>query len=184
VNSQAVLWVHCARLPASWALFVAPGAALSVGKHSTSAPCRLHALKMARVIACEIRMDVYIQFYTLSEESVSSSRRCCASLGCHMACGPEQLPVSNPDPLAGLPQVFSFKVRGAFNFLASLTPEARAGGVICASAGNHAQGVAMAARHLVRAPWQQKLMGYVRALAWPGRANGRACSAPLPRRSH
>ena len=40
-------------------------------------------------------------------------------------------------------------MRGAFNFLANMTPEARANGVICASAGNHAQGVAMAARHLV-----------------------------------
>ena len=43
-------------------------------------------------------------------------------------------------------------MRGAFNFLANMSPEARANGVICASAGNHAQGVAMAARHLVSSP--------------------------------
>jgi threonine dehydratase len=39
----------------------------------------------------------------------------------------------------------SFKVRGAFNKISLLTPEERARGVIAPSAGNHAQGVAMAA---------------------------------------
>jgi len=39
----------------------------------------------------------------------------------------------------------SFKVRGAANFLASLSAEERARGVVAASAGNHAQGVALAA---------------------------------------
>ena len=47
-----------------------------------------------------------------------------------------------------LQPVFSFKVRGAYNKLASLTVEERARGVIASSAGNHAQGVALAARHL------------------------------------
>ena len=42
--------------------------------------------------------------------------------------------------------VFSFKLRGAFNKIAQLSPEARAAGVVAASAGNHAQGVAMAAQ--------------------------------------
>ncbi len=44
--------------------------------------------------------------------------------------------------------VFSFKVRGAYNKVASLTPEEAARGVIAASAGNHAQGVALAAKRL------------------------------------
>ncbi len=44
--------------------------------------------------------------------------------------------------------VFSFKLRGAYNRIAHLTDEERARGVICASAGNHAQGVALAARRL------------------------------------
>ncbi|MCL4695962.1 MAG: threonine ammonia-lyase, biosynthetic [Burkholderiaceae bacterium] len=44
--------------------------------------------------------------------------------------------------------VFSFKLRGAYNKMARLAPEALARGVICASAGNHAQGVALAARRL------------------------------------
>jgi threonine dehydratase len=42
----------------------------------------------------------------------------------------------------------SFKVRGAYNRLAALTPEQRAAGVVAASGGNHAQGVALAARKL------------------------------------
>lgn len=41
--------------------------------------------------------------------------------------------------------VFSFKLRGAYNKLAKLSPEKRKRGVICASAGNHAQGVALSA---------------------------------------
>jgi threonine dehydratase len=44
--------------------------------------------------------------------------------------------------------VFSFKVRGAYNRMASLGEEQRARGVITASAGNHAQGVALAAARL------------------------------------
>ena len=44
--------------------------------------------------------------------------------------------------------VFSFKLRGAYNKMAKLSPAARDKGVICASAGNHAQGVALGARRL------------------------------------
>ncbi|MBO9661485.1 threonine ammonia-lyase, biosynthetic [Dokdonella sp.] len=44
--------------------------------------------------------------------------------------------------------VFSFKLRGAYNKMAQLGPEQRARGVFAASAGNHAQGVALAARKL------------------------------------
>ncbi len=40
----------------------------------------------------------------------------------------------------------SFKLRGAYTFLAGLAPEARARGVIAPSSGNHAQAVALAAR--------------------------------------
>ena len=41
--------------------------------------------------------------------------------------------------------VFSFKLRGAYNKIAKLSPEKLKRGVICASAGNHAQGVALSA---------------------------------------
>ncbi|OCA95108.1 threonine ammonia-lyase IlvA [Actinobaculum suis] len=42
----------------------------------------------------------------------------------------------------------SYKVRGAYNFISSLGPEEREAGVICASAGNHAQGVAFSCNKL------------------------------------
>jgi threonine dehydratase len=45
-------------------------------------------------------------------------------------------------------QVFSFKLRGAYNKLYRLSEEQRAAGVIAASAGNHAQGVALAGSRL------------------------------------
>ncbi len=45
-------------------------------------------------------------------------------------------------------QVFSFKLRGAYNKIYQLTPEQRAAGVVAASAGNHAQGVALAGKRL------------------------------------
>jgi threonine dehydratase len=74
--------------------------------------------------------------------------------------------VANETPLDGAPRlskrvgntiwlkredqqpVFSFKIRGAYNRIARLTEAERSVGVITASAGNHAQGVAMSAKHL------------------------------------
>lgn len=47
-----------------------------------------------------------------------------------------------------LQPVFSFKIRGAYNRMVRLPEAARRAGVICASAGNHAQGVALSARRL------------------------------------
>ncbi len=47
-----------------------------------------------------------------------------------------------------LQPVFSFKLRGAYNKMSRLAPDELARGVIAASAGNHAQGVALSARHL------------------------------------
>ncbi len=47
-----------------------------------------------------------------------------------------------------LQRVRSYKIRGAFNKISSLTPEELEKGVVCASAGNHAQGVAFACHHL------------------------------------
>ncbi|NHN77820.1 threonine ammonia-lyase, biosynthetic [Azotobacter chroococcum] len=47
-----------------------------------------------------------------------------------------------------LQPVFSFKIRGAYNKVAQLGEAELARGVVTASAGNHAQGVALAARHL------------------------------------
>ena len=47
-----------------------------------------------------------------------------------------------------LQQVFSFKLRGAYNRMARLPDDELQKGVICSSAGNHAQGVALSARRL------------------------------------
>jgi threonine dehydratase len=47
-----------------------------------------------------------------------------------------------------LQAVRSYKLRGAFNLMAQLTEAERAAGVVCASAGNHAQGVAFAGQRL------------------------------------
>ncbi len=44
--------------------------------------------------------------------------------------------------------VRSYKIRGAYNLIHSLSPEQRSNGVVCASAGNHAQGVAFSCRLL------------------------------------
>ncbi len=47
--------------------------------------------------------------------------------------------------LESLQRTGSFKIRGAYNKCAQLPPEVRARGVVCASAGNHGQGVALSA---------------------------------------
>ena len=47
-----------------------------------------------------------------------------------------------------LHRVRSYKIRGAFNKIQSLSKEELKRGVVCASAGNHAQGVAFACSHL------------------------------------
>src|SRR5690606_5760397 len=47
-----------------------------------------------------------------------------------------------------LQPVFSFKIRGAYNKLLQLSDEQRQRGVVAASAGNHAQGLSLAAKHL------------------------------------
>ncbi|THH28378.1 hypothetical protein EUX98_g5797 [Antrodiella citrinella] len=47
-----------------------------------------------------------------------------------------------------LQEVFSFKIRGAYNFMASLRDEERWKGVVTCSAGNHAQGVALSGQRL------------------------------------
>ncbi|MET0821910.1 MAG: threonine ammonia-lyase IlvA [Aeromicrobium sp.] len=47
-----------------------------------------------------------------------------------------------------LQPVRSYKIRGAYNLIVQLDDDTRARGVVCASAGNHAQGVALACRRL------------------------------------
>jgi threonine dehydratase len=55
--------------------------------------------------------------------------------------------------LESLQRTGSFKIRGAYNKIAQLPEEARRRGVICASAGNHGQGVALSAKRLGAPAW-------------------------------
>ncbi|MBJ7598525.1 MAG: threonine dehydratase [Candidatus Nephthysia bennettiae] len=68
---------------------------------------------------------------------LQSSRRLSAELGANILFKREDLQ-----------EVRSFKVRGAYNKVSSLGPAERKRRVVCASAGNHAQGVAFACSHL------------------------------------
>lgn len=64
-------------------------------------------------------------------------RKLSEKLGCDLYLKREDLQV-----------VRSYKIRGAYNLIQSLTPEQRAKGIVCASAGNHAQGVAFSCKTL------------------------------------
>lgn len=70
-----------------------------------------------------------------AETPLEPARRLSARLGNHVLMKREDLQA-----------VFSFKLRGAYNKLSQLTAAERAAGVICSSAGNHGQGVALAGR--------------------------------------
>ncbi len=82
----------------------------------------------------------------------------------------------------------SFKIRGAYNRIQSLTPEERARGVVAASAGNHAQGVAVAAQLLgvhatvfmaegATIPKVQATLGYGAEVRFHGRSVDEALAA-------
>ena len=58
-----------------------------------------------------------------------------------------------------LQPVYSFKIRGAYNKLMHLTDAERACGVVTASAGNHAQGLALAVQRLFELPQDARRMG-------------------------
>ena len=72
----------------------------------------------------------------------------------------------------GLQPIGAFKLRGGYNKIASLSPTERARGVIAFSSGNHAQGVAYAARSL----------GIRAVIVMPARANppARRCACIFP----
>ncbi|MCF0252835.1 MAG: threonine ammonia-lyase, biosynthetic [Duodenibacillus sp.] len=85
-----------------------------------------------------LRRILTARVYDVAQESpLDEARRVSARLGCRVL-----LKREDTQP------VFSFKLRGAYNKMVHLTRAERERGVICASAGNHAQGVALAARRL------------------------------------
>ncbi|WP_324711427.1 threonine ammonia-lyase, biosynthetic [Pseudomonas citronellolis] len=71
------------------------------------------------------------------ETPLQAARQLSERLGCQVLLKREDLQ-----------PVFSFKIRGAYNKLAQLSTAERSRGVIAASAGNHAQGLALAAKEL------------------------------------
>ncbi|MBI5886586.1 MAG: threonine ammonia-lyase [Deltaproteobacteria bacterium] len=92
--------------------------------------------------------------------------------------------------LENLQKTGSFKVRGAYNRIASLEPAQKAAGVITASSGNHAQGVAWAATLLgisstVVMPETTPIMKYMAAkgyggrVIFHGRSFGEACERAI-----
>ena len=74
-----------------------------------------------------------------------------------------------------LQPVFSFKIRGAYNKVAQLTEEEKARGVIAASAGNHAQGLALAAK-------RQGIRAVIVMPKTTPRSRSRRCAPMAPRR--
>ncbi|MGE5597654.1 MAG: threonine ammonia-lyase [Hyphomicrobiales bacterium] len=87
----------------------------------------------------------------LSLESIRAAREAIAGLVRETPCWPS----ATLEELCGVPVLLkcehmqltgSFKIRGASNFVRKLGPEQRARGLVAASAGNHAQGVALAGR--------------------------------------
>ncbi len=94
--------------------------------------------KSARVAAEYLRKILSARVYDVARESaLQPARSLSRRLGNHVLLKREDQQ-----------SVFSFKLRGAYNKMAHLPPEQLKKGVICASAGNHAQGVALGARKL------------------------------------
>ena len=94
--------------------------------------------KSARVAAEYLRKILSARVYDVASESaLQPARSLSRRLGNHVLLKREDQQ-----------SVFSFKLRGAYNKMAHLPPEQMKKGVICASAGNHAQGVALGARKL------------------------------------
>lgn len=89
-------------------------------------------VKLADVTAAKERLKSHIK-----ETPLLRSERLDAALGCRVWLKPENLQLTG-----------SFKIRGALNKMLSLSDEERARGIIASSSGNHAQGVAYAARLL------------------------------------
>ena len=72
-----------------------------------------------------------------------------------------------------LQPVFSFKLRGAYNKIANLSETVARRGVICASAGNHAQGVALAAQQARHSGADRDAADHARHQGAGGRGAGR-----------
>ncbi len=129
-----------------WAFFCGFGAALSCGAVFPSRRLTARALALKSTPSAPRRPDLsgYLQkilnarvYDVAVETDLDPARALSRRLGNHVL-----LKREDQQP------VFSFKLRGAYNKMAQLSAEHLARGVICASAGNHAQGVGLSARRL------------------------------------
>ncbi|MDB5179209.1 MAG: ilvA [Patescibacteria group bacterium] len=94
--------------------------------------------KLIDVYSVTVKQTLLSPVYDVAIETpCEPAAKLSAKLGCHVYLKREDLQ-----------PVHSFKLRGAYNKMVSLTPAERHRGVIAASAGNHAQGVALAAQKL------------------------------------
>lgn len=103
---------------------------LSVSPRNTASPAQLLSEQVRRILSAPV-YDLAIETPLQLAPALS------ATLG-------NQVLLKRED----LQPTFSFKIRGAYTRLSRLTPAQRERGVITASAGNHAQGVALAASRL------------------------------------
>ncbi len=87
---------------------------------------------LEEIVQAQMHLKEIISRTPLQHNRVLSER-----YGCHVLLKREDLQI-----------VRSFKIRGAYHLIRSLAPETLAKGVICASAGNHAQGVAYSCHKL------------------------------------
>jgi threonine dehydratase len=101
-------------------------------------PARALAPKAQRIAGDYLKRILTARVYDVAHETpLQPARNLSRRLGNHVL-----LKREDQQP------VFSFKLRGAYNKMVRLPAEVLARGVICASAGNHAQGVALAAKRL------------------------------------
>ena len=111
---------------------------MPAGPSPSSPPARIITVKGQRIAAAYLKRVLTARVYDVARETALEPARILSRrLSNHVL-----LKREDQQP------VFSFKLRGAYNKMVRLAPEALARGVICASAGNHAQGVALAARRL------------------------------------
>jgi len=111
---------------------------MPAGQSTTSLPVRTLSAKGQRIAAHYLKRVLTARVYDVARETaLEPARNLSRRLG-------NQVLLKREDQQP----VFSFKLRGAYNKMVHLAPDALARGVICASAGNHAQGVALAAKRL------------------------------------
>ena len=111
---------------------------MPAGPRTSSPPARTLSAKGQRIAAAYLKRVLTARVYDVARETALEPAR---NLSRRLA---NQVLLKREDQQP----VFSFKLRGAYNKMVRLAPEALARGVICASAGNHAQGVALAAKRL------------------------------------